>query len=139
MKLTEQYGGHTFGHSWKMLKIGTRKNGLPYSVVLPTNPEWSSVRIKKKKERTSTLLHCKATFMASQSIQTCFLPHRYRGIERNTCSTWAALPTTNQSLRTWSVGRRFESKRHKTSLFLVSSESARIVIATAYDRLERTR
>ena len=28
-------------------------------------------------------------------------------------------------------------KKHKTSLFFLSSESARIVIATAYDRLER--
>ena len=28
MKLPEQYDGHTFCHSWKMLKIGTKKNGI---------------------------------------------------------------------------------------------------------------
>ena len=46
MKLTEQYDGHTFCHSGKMLKVGTKKNGLTYSVVLLTNPEWSVVIIK---------------------------------------------------------------------------------------------
>ena len=28
MKLPEQYDGHTFCHSWKMPKIGTKKNGI---------------------------------------------------------------------------------------------------------------
>ena len=44
MKLPEQYDGHTFCHSWKMLKIGTKKNGLKHLVVPPTNPERSIVR-----------------------------------------------------------------------------------------------
>ena len=39
----------------------------------------------------------------------------------------------------WSVGRRIDCTKHKTGLFLLSSESARIVIGTAYDRLERIR
>ena len=39
----------------------------------------------------------------------------------------------------WSMGRKIESKNHKTSLFLDSPERARIVIETANDRLERTR
>ena len=39
----------------------------------------------------------------------------------------------------WFTGRRIESQKHKTSLFLLSSESARTVIATANDRLEKTR
>ena len=37
------------------------------------------------------------------------------------------------------MGRKIESKNHKTSLFLPSPERARIVIETANDRLERTR
>ena len=41
MKLMEQYDGHEFWHSSKMLKIGTKKNELTYSIVLPTNPEWN--------------------------------------------------------------------------------------------------
>ena len=36
------------------------------------------------------------------------------------------------------MGRRIKSKKHETSLFLPTSESARFVIATAKDRLERT-
>ena len=33
----------------------------------------------------------------------------------------------------WSMGRRIESKKHETSLFLLSSESVRTVIATTDD------
>ena len=71
MKRTEQYDGHTFQHSWKMLKIGTKKNGLTYSVVPPTNLECRIVRIAM--ERLSTFVHCEATVMVSQSIKTCCL------------------------------------------------------------------
>ena len=43
------------------------------------------------------------------------------------------------TLREWSMGREVQSKEHNTGLFLLNSESARTVIATAYDLLERTR
>ena len=41
--------------------------------------------------------------------------------------------------REWFVGRKIESKKHETSFFLLTSESARIVIETANDRVDRTR
>ena len=40
--------------------------------------------------------------------------------------------------REWYMGRRIESQKHKTSLFLLTSESARFIIETADERLDRT-
>ena len=79
-----------------------------------------------------TFVQYKSTVMVLHSIQTCFLWNRYRWIGRNTCSTRAALPTMNES-------RRIESKKQETSLFLLTSGSARIAIETTNDRLGRTR
>ena len=42
------------------------------------------------------------------------------------------------NLREWSMGRRITFEKHETSLLLLTSECARIVSATANDRLERT-
>ena len=72
MKLTEQYDGHAFCHSGKMLKVGTKNNGLTYSVVLLTNPEWSVVIIKMNDYLHSCIARAQS-WMGSQSIPTCSL------------------------------------------------------------------
>ena len=76
LKLTEQHDGRVSWLSLRMLsklEIGTKNIGLTYSVVPPTNPERSVVRTST--ERSSTFVHCKATVVGSQSIQTCSLWH----------------------------------------------------------------
>ena len=40
--------------------------------------------------------------------------------------------------REWSVGRRIKSEVYETSLCLLASKSERLVVETAYDRLDRT-
>ena len=104
------------------LRIGTKKSGLMHSVLLLTNPEWSIVRINTI--RLIAFVQYKATVMVLQSIQTCSLSKRY--------------PHGSATAKESSMGRRFEFKKHKTSLFLLICESTRTVFETAYDRLERT-
>ena len=38
----------------------------------------------------------------------------------------------------WSLGRRIKSEKHETSLFLVTSKSARVVIEAADCQVDRT-
>ena len=71
MKLTEQYDGTCCdsGRRLSKLKLGTKENGLTYSVELHQNPE--SCIVRRKAERFTIFVHFKATVTGSQSIQTC--------------------------------------------------------------------
>ena len=128
-----------FVHSWKMPrthKFGTKKNGLTFSVVPPTDPEWSIVRTNTDDSIHSCIAKPQSRVAINPNL---FLlkqiPLRWKAHIQHTesPSNFKTIPENGF------MGWRIESKKHKTGLFLVRSESARTVIATASDRLGRTR
>ena len=76
------------------------------------------VRIKKK--RSFTFVQYKGTDILPPSTK-----QRYRRVGKITYSTRAALP--------WAIGRKIKFEKHETSLFVLTSESAKSVIKTADD------
>ena len=140
MKLTEQCDGHMFRQTWKMLSklnLRTKTIGLKRSVVLLTNPGWS---IESTKNGTNIYIraaqghsHVVAINPNLFSLRRISLHWKEQKIQ------YRKLFQLQTNPGEWSVGRKIESKKHETSVFLLTSESARIVIATANDRLERAR
>ena len=139
MKLTEQYVGHTFCHAWKMLsklKIGTKKiwiDALNRSTYKP--------RMEYCGDQNGTTIYIRAVQVHSHSllsVQTCLLR-----IKPTFCSMKARPLKWKDTFHTGSSSnsqtkqcRRIKFEKHDGSLFLLTSESARIVIETANDRLE---
>ena len=110
---------------------------LTYSDVLPTNPEGSIVRIED-----GTTIYIRALQGHSHGVETNPNLLSLKRIPLNwkrTSIPHGQIFQLQINPRGCSMDRRIESKKHKTSLFLLTSESARTVIKTAYDRLERTR
>ena len=136
MNPTEQFDGIMFWQACQVLskvRIGTKRSGFMHSVVLLTNPDCE--------DQNGTIIHIRAVTRTQSwcynQPQLYFLGQRYRRIGRNTHSTLAALLQIN--VREWSVCSKIMSEKYETSLFLLTSNSARFVIKTADDRLERTR
>ena len=75
--------------------VRENKRGLMPEVVPLTNLEWCIVRVAM--ERLSTFVHCKATVVGSQAIQTRSLWHRYRWFEGPQIPHEHFFPTANQS------------------------------------------
>ena len=98
-----------------MLRIRTRKNGLTSSVVLPTNPEESTVIYIRALQGQSHGVTINSDLFCTVDLERKHIPQGqlYKSIRF--------------------TGRRSESKKDKTGLFLVSSESARTVIGIVED------
>ena len=101
----------------------------------PDGDEWLDVRSRSTDKHRID----KATVMGSQSIQICVLFETDTVALERIHIPHRQLFQLLTNPREWTVGRRFEPKKHKTNLFLLSSNSAIIVIATVHHQQDRTR
>ena len=90
-----------------------------------------------KTERLFTFVQHKATVLVYQSNFVLFERDTVRLV--STFIPYGQLLQLHINPSGWSVARRIKCDKHETSLSLHTSESSRFVIATANDRLDRTK
>ena len=111
------------------LEIGTKKIGLMDSVVPLKKP-----RMEYCEDQNGTTLYIRAVQGRSHcaKINPTFIFSERDTVElERTVIPHGQLLQLSISLRALSMGRRIQFQKHEPSLFLVTSESARFVIATA--------
>ena len=123
MKLTEQYDGYTFWHSWKMLKMLREENWIDVLSRSTDKP-----RMEYCEDQNGTIICTRA--LQGRSHGVAIDPDLF-SLKQTPLNWKEHIFHTGSSSNYKSI-----PELHKTSLFFLISESARIVIATAYDRLE---
>ena len=126
MKLTEQYDGYTFWHSWKVLKM----------LKMLREENWIDVLSRPTvKPRMEYCEDQHGTIICTRALQG-----RSHGVAIDPDLFSLKQTPLNWKEHIFHTGSSSNCKSipelHKTSLFFLISESARIVIATAYDRLD---
>ena len=134
MKLSEQYDGHTFCHSWEMPKDRIKEEWIE-ALGRSTNKP----RKEYFEERTVTIRalqgHSHGVAINPNLFPLKQIPLGWKEHIFHTGSSFNhnSVPEKDQ----WAGGLSLRSARQAS--FFSALNAARIVIATAYDRLERTR